>query len=306
MISSHLRLPYFVLVLASTGHAFAQAAPDTPAGAATPEAPAAAPAEAAPAAPAAATATAPAPAPAAAPAAAPAKAAEPPKEPEPAWPQSETECEDWADHPTDAIRKLWSKDLSERYAVRLVPTVGGMLGYGLSDLGFRVGSRVDVGVVQPLLLSGSAYFVSTGSGKGLQLDVLTGFNFVSYGTRWVGAGAAAAGSSVIAWNSHCQLRRSEFALAVGAKTLLKGPDDKSMLLLQAGFQSSFRRDDAFTTWSLTGLATPNFKSYGGQLVLGVSGGFIPSPVYFGTTMGGVVGEHKGLWGTLDLGAYFEI
>lgn len=301
MISSHLRVPYFILVLASAGHAFGQATPEAAAPAAAPEAPAAAPAEAAPV-----PAAAPASAPAAAPAPAPAKAAEPPKEAEPAWPRSETECEDWADHPTDAIRKLWAKDLSERYAVRLVPTVGGALGYGLADLGWRVGSRVDVGVVQPLLLSGSAYFVSTGSGKALQLDVLTGFNFVSYGTRWVGAGAAAAGSSVIAWNSHCQLRRSEFALAVGAKTLLKGPDDKPMFLLQAGLQSSFRHDENFTTWSITGLATPNFKSYGGQLVLGFSGGFIPSPVYFGTTMGGVVGEHKGLWGTLDLGAYFEI
>ncbi|HEY4158405.1 MAG TPA: hypothetical protein VGM29_09915 [Polyangiaceae bacterium] len=224
----------------------------------------------------------------------------------PRWPESETECNDWADHPSKAVRTLWASKLAERYAVRLMPTVGAVLGYKIEDYGWRIGSRVDVGILSPLWLSGSAYYLSTKGGHTLQLDALTGFNLVSFGTRWVDAGAANMNTAVMTWDAHCQLRRSEFAFVAGAKTLLKGPDDTSLLLAQAGFQDTFRHGKNLSTWSLTGLVTPNAKSYGAQLALGASGGFIPSPVYLGTTMGGLLGAHKGLWLSLDLGAQLEL
>ncbi|HEY2407337.1 MAG TPA: hypothetical protein VGI10_15105 [Polyangiaceae bacterium] len=225
----------------------------------------------------------------------------------PRWPDSETECNDWADHPSPAVRALWASKLAERYAVRLMPTVGGVLGYKVEDYGWRIGSRVDVGILSPLWLSGSAYYVSTKGGHSLQLDALTGFNFVSYGTRWIDAGFANLHNTtaVIAWDAHCQLKRREFALVGGVKTLLKGPDDTSLLLAQAGFQHTLRHGNNLSTWSLTGLVTPNAKSYGAQLGIGASGGFIPSPVYLGTTMGGLLGAHKGLWLSLDLGGQLE-
>jgi hypothetical protein len=223
----------------------------------------------------------------------------------PAWPQSRSECLAWADNPPKAALPQLEDEVPERYVARVIPTIGGAGGGGLGSdpgFGFRVGGQVDVGVASPLWLSGAAYYASAPEGT-LHADVLTGFSFVSWGTRWVEAGAAAAGGAVTAWNSHCQMRRNELSLLAGGKLVIAS---ESITALQAGFGESFKRDGGFTNWSLTGLYDPANTSYGGQLKLGFAGGFLPYPVYMGMVAGGMTGDRKAWWGALDLGATFEL
>ncbi len=180
--------------------------------------------------------------------------------------------------------------------------MGGGLG---ADLGFgwRAGAHAEIGLLSPLWLSGSAYYVSVSGKSQFHADVLTGISFVSWGTRWVEAGAVASGGVVAAWNSHCQMRRNEFALMVGGKVIAAS---QSLTALQAGIGEAFDRHRGYTRWALTGLYDPVHSSYGGQLQIGASGGLLPYPVYFGTTEGGVLGDHKAWWVTLDVGAVIEL
>ena len=197
-------------------------------------------------------------------------------------------------------------EVARRYLARFIPVVGFDAAGGLgldAGLGFRVGMRADIGIASPLWLSGSAYYARTGGKSTGQIDVLTGLNIVSWGPRWVKAGSASAGGVATAWNSHCQQRRNEFGLLAGGK-LIFAP--RGITALQAGFGESFRRERGFSTWSLTGLYDPAHSSYGGQIQLGAGGGFLPYPVYLGTTIGAMGGERKNWWGTIDLGAVFEL
>jgi hypothetical protein len=99
------------------------------------------------------------------------------------------------------------------------------------------------------------------------------------------------------------MRRNELSLLAGGKFVIAS---ESITALQAGLGESFKRDGGYTNWSLTGLYDPVHSSYGGQVQLGAAGGFLPYPVYFGTTIGGLTGDRKVWWGTIDLGAAFEI
>lgn len=224
----------------------------------------------------------------------------------PAWPESESECKDWAKNPPSAIVPQLEAEVPHRYLARLIPVLGFAAGGGLGSdagFGFRVGTRADIGIASPLWLSGSAYYERVGGKSSGQIDALTGFNLVSWGTRWVNAGYAQAGGAVSVWNSHCQHRRNEFGLLVGAKLIFA---TQSLTALQAGFGESFRRESGFSTWSLTGLYDPAHSSYGGQLQLGAGGGFLPYPVYLGTVIGAMAGDRKNWWGTLDVGAVLEL
>ncbi len=224
----------------------------------------------------------------------------------PAWPQSRTECEDWARNPSPVARAKLQAELPERYLVRLTPIAGGYIGSGLGGEiggGWRAGASVDVGALSPLWLRGSVAYAGTSSQNLLHVDVLTGFAFVRWGTRWVEAGAAQAGGAVVAWGSHCQHRRNELALQAGGKLILAS---KSLTALQVGIGETFRRDGGAGDWSLVALYDPVHPSYGAQLKIGAAGGFLPYPVYLGTVMGGMLGERKSFWGTLDVGATFEL
>ena len=292
------RLGLSCTVLLSAGVRLAAAQGDAPtAGEAAPIAPAP-PAAAAPVVPAT-----PAPEPAAAPAETGAPA---PSNAVPAWPESESECKDWAKNPPAAVLPQLEAEVPHRYLARLIPVLGFAAGGGLgSDAGFgwRVGTRVDVGILSPLWLSGSAYYAHTGGKSSGQIDFLTGFNLVSWGTRWVNAGHAQAGGAVSVWNSHCQHRRNEFGLLVGGKLVFA---TQTLTAVQAGFGESFRREHGFSSWSLTALYDPAHTSYGGQIQLGAGGGFLPYPVYLGTVIGAMSGDRKNWWGTIDVGAVFEL
>ncbi|HEY3665777.1 MAG TPA: hypothetical protein VGL19_07255, partial [Polyangiaceae bacterium] len=152
------------------------------------QAPAAVPAPATAAAPAAAAPADPATTPAAAP---PEVSAPAPSAAEPAWPESESECNDWAKNPPAAILPKLEAEVPHRYLARLIPVLGFAAGGGLGEgvgLGWRVGTHADIGVASPLWLSGSAYYARVGGKSTGQIDVLTGLNLVSWGTRWVKAG----------------------------------------------------------------------------------------------------------------------
>src|SRR5450631_706985 len=200
---SRLRFGVSCTVLLSAWVRLAAAQTDAPAAAdAVPTAPAASPAPAAP-----------APASPEQPAAPAESSASPPSDAVPAWPQSESECKDWAKSPPAAVLPKLEAEVAHRYLARLIPVLGFAAGGGLgSDAGFgwRVGSRVDLGILSPLWLSGSAYYAHTGGKSSGQIDFLTGFNLVSWGTRWVNAGHAEAGGAISVWSSHCQHRRNEF------------------------------------------------------------------------------------------------
>jgi hypothetical protein len=267
------------------------------------QAPAAVPAPATAAAPAAAAPADPATTPAAAP---PEVSAPAPSAAEPAWPESESECNDWAKNPPAAILPKLEAEVPHRYLARLIPVLGFAAGGGLGEgvgLGWRVGTHADIGVASPLWLSGSAYYARVGGKSTGQIDVLTGLNLVSWGTRWVKAGYAEAGGAVSAWNSHCQHRRNEFALLLGGKLIF---NTQSITALQAGFGESFQREHGFSRWSLTGLFDPAHSSYGGQIDLGAGGGFLPYPVYLGTVIGAMTGDRKNWWGTIDVGAVLAL
>jgi hypothetical protein len=239
---------------------------------------------------------APAPAPSPPPAAAPSA---------PAWPASETECDDWGKNPPPLMLPTLESEVSRRYVARLIPVVGLAAGGGLGSdpgFGFRVGARADIGLLSPIWLSGAAYYMSAPESS-LHVDLLTGISLVRWGTRWVDAGVAQMGGSAVAWNSHCQLRRNELSLLAGAKLVLAS---RNVTALQAGFGESFRTNSGFSTWGLTGLYDPAHPSYGGQVQIGFGGGFLPYPVYLGTVMGGMTGERKLWWGSIDVGAVLEL
>ena len=230
----------------------------------------------------------------------------PPNAAEPAWPESESECHDWAKNPPPAMLPKLEAEVPHRYLARLIPVLGFAGGGGLGNdagFGWRVGTRADIGVASPLWLSGSAYYARVGGKSTGQIDALTGFNLVNWGTRWVSAGYAQAGGAVSVWNSHCQHRRNEIGLLVGGKLIFA---THGITALQAGFGESFRREHGFSSWSLTGLYDPAHSSYGGQIQLGAGGGFLPYPVYLGTVIGAMAGDRKNWWGTLDVGAVLEL
>jgi len=197
-------------------------------------------------------------------------------------------------------------EVSHRYLARVIPVVGFAAGGGLgSDPGFgwRVGARGDIGLLSPLWLSGSAYYARIGGKSNGQVELLTGLSLVSWGPRWVNAGVAQAGATVVAWGSHCQQRRNEFTLLAGGKLIFAA---QSITALQGGFGEAFRTEGGFSHWSLTGLYDPAHPSYGGQVQIGFAGGLLPYPVYLGTVMGGMTGERKNWWGTIDVGAALEL
>ncbi len=214
-----------------------------------------------------------------------------------------------------SLRQKWHSLIKERPIVIGAVAAGFMAGGGLNgayssdpdtSLGYNwdLAARADVAVLSPLWLAGRVRYFS-GNGSNLQFDALAGFNFGSYGNRWVKAGSARVGKLVEMWGSHCQLRRVGYQLLGGVKLITttgeKGDAD-DVFALQAGFQKVFNNSHLIH-WSILGLYDPTSSSYGAQGDYGME---LFHMVYFGGSMGGLLGGKQTFWLTADVGVVFEI
>jgi len=208
--------------------------------------------------------------------------------------------------------------------IALIAGQGGfMMGGGLegafsddpdTSLGYSwtAAARAEVMLLSPLWLSGRVRYFP-GNGHHLQLDAMAGLNLRSYEKLWISAGSSVttSGSTTIvsAWNSHCQLRRSDFQFLGGAKILTTAganKDVKDAMAIQAGVQSMFKNRNV-GIWSLTGLYEPFDSAYGGQFTMGVGGAYgTPSWLLMDMTTGFFLGGLSAFWFTIDFGVVFEI
>ncbi|MBA2664149.1 MAG: hypothetical protein H0U74_17795 [Bradymonadaceae bacterium] len=218
----------------------------------------------------------------------------------------------------------WNERVKSRPIAQIAVHAGFLMGGGLNGsfssdpdsglgYGWSLAARTEVMLLNPLWISGRARYFG-GNGHSIHLDAMAGLNLRDYEQRWIKAGQSSTttGSTTISssWNSHCQLRRSDFQLLGGTKIIATGGeavgDSENVLALQAGVQSMYN-NGKIGSWALTGLFEPFSTAYGGQLTMGV-GGIYGSPnwLYTDFIFGFLLGGQSAFWMTIDFGAIFEI
>lgn len=242
-------------------------------------------------------------------------------------------CERNGDLSVPENRENLLAEVPDRYVAWLRAGMSGGLGSGADKTGLGMGAQVEasVGLLNPFYLGGGFRWLSATQ---IHVDAVAGFNFRTYGTKWIKAGVSTSGSVVHAWSSNCQVRRTDYAIVAGGKYLLRtaevgpylpiieGPEPGQPLVgtahmtaLQLGIQHVERRSarSPLGGWSLSLLYDPINVGYGAQGSYQAQGLllFFPGPkaVYTGFSGGLLYSQNYGripFWFTIDLGAAFEI
>lgn len=220
----------------------------------------------------------------------------------------------------------------DHYIAWLRAGLSGTLGAGSDSSGVGLGAHVDgsLGLLHPLYLGANVRWMSATQ---VQLDALVGFNFRSYGNKWIKAGASVTGRVAYSWSSNCQVRRTDYAVVAGGKYLLQEaargpqltitesdaagriPGARHITALQLGVQQVERRtaNSPGGGWSFSLLYDPLNEGYGAQggfqgqgIIL-----FFPGPkmAYTGVSAGAMFSRNYDslpFWLTLDLGVAFEL
>ncbi len=205
--------------------------------------------------------------------------------------------------------------VADRYFLWARGGLAGSMGGVADSIGFGVGAFAEgtLGLLHPLTLNAGIRWLPT-AGQFTMFDATAGLSLRSYGTEWIKSGASVVGHSVQAWNSNCQVRRTDWTLLAGGKLIhiqdIPHTSAPGIFALQVGIQRVQARNarSPIAQWTLAGLYDPQNAGFGAQFSLGAQGIIlaIPGPKWFYTGVATGVLFSKNYsnmpwWFTLDLG-----